>query len=156
MNDGSAQTAPLRTIIVGMDASMGAQRALAWAAARARETGARLVAVHVLTYSHAFATDLSLVTITNWRRNLEKDLSGPWTDAARAVGARVETKLVEDENPAAGIIATTERERGDLVVLGTHGRGNIADRILGATTYVVTHRSHAPVVIIPPHWHAAA
>jgi len=144
--------APLRTILVGMDKSAGAQRALAWAARRSLEAGAELVAVHVLTYSHEFAADLSPATVTTWRRDLERDLAGPWTDTARKIGARVHTLVVEDETPATGILATARRVRADLVVLGTHGRGGLADRLLGAVTYTVTHRASTPVVIIPPDW----
>ena len=149
-------SAPLRTIVVGMDASPAAQCALAWAASRSCESGGQLIAVHVLTYSHEFATDLSPATMTNWRHELEQDLAGPWTDAARAVGASVETVVTEDQSPAAGILATAERVHADTVVLGTHGRGNLADRLLGSTTYTVTHRSPVPIVIIPPDWQPRA
>jgi nucleotide-binding universal stress UspA family protein len=148
--------APLRRIVVGMDGSPAAQRALAWAAGRSGETGAGIVAVHVLTYSREFATDLSLATITTWRHNLERDLAGPWTEPARSAGVPVRALVVEDESPAAGIMAVTAREGADLIVVGTHGHGNIADRLLGATTYLVTHRARTPVVVIPPDWHPSA
>ena len=146
------EPAPLRTIVVGVDGSAGAHRALTWAATRSLETGAQLIAVHVLTYSHEFATDLSPATVTPWRRALERDLSGVWTAAAREIGASVRTLMVEDDTTAAGVLATAQREHADLVVLGTHGHGNLADRLLGATTYTVTHRARTPVVIIPPDW----
>lgn len=152
MND----PAPQRTILVGVDGSTGAQRALTWAAARCTESGAELIAVHVLTYSHELVTDVSLFTVTNWRRDLERDLEGPWTDAARAVGVPIRTLLVENESPPAAILATAQQEHADLIVLGTHGRGNLADRILGATAYTVTHRARTPVVIIPPDWQPTA
>jgi nucleotide-binding universal stress UspA family protein len=143
---------PLRTIVVGMDDSAGARRALAWAVCRSRETGARLLAVHVLTYSHEFATDLSLATMTNWRRQLEHDLATVWTRPAAAAGVPLQTRIVEDETTAAGLVRTAEREGAELIVLGTHGPGTLADRLLGATTYVVTHRARTPVVVIPPAW----
>ena len=146
----------LRTIVVGVDGSAGAVRALAWAATRGAETSAELVAVHVLTYSAELATDLSLATITNWRRDRSRTLAGPWTDAGRSIGAVVRTVMVEDETPAAGILAISDRVDADLVVLGAHGRGNLADRLLGATTYTVAHRARTPVVIIPPDWNVAA
>ena len=148
--------APLRTIVVGVDDSTGARRALAWAAARSAETGAQLVGVHVLTYSHEFVVDLSPATVTNWRRDVERDLAGAWTNAAREAGASIRTLVVEEESPAAGILATAEEEHADLVVLGTHGHGNLADRLLGPTTYSVTHRAQTPVVIIPPDWEPPA
>ena len=77
---------------------------------------------------------------------------GPWTDAARAIGATVRTLVVEDKTTAAGILNTAHREHADLVMLGAHGRGNLADRLLGSTTYTVTQRANTPVVVIPPDW----
>jgi len=152
MDETTGATVRLRTIVVGVDKSQGAQRALEWAAARAAETGAEVVAVYVLTYSHEFAADLSLASLTNWRRELERDLAGPWTDAARAAGVKVRALVVEDETAAAGILATADSLHADMVVLGAHGRGNLADRFLGATTYRATHRARTPVVIIPVDW----
>lgn len=149
-------SAPLRTIVVCMDDSPAAQRALAWATSRGSESRAQLIAVHVLTFSHEFATDLSPATMTNWRHDLEQALAGPWTDAARATGASVQTIVAEDQSPAAGIVSTAERVQADVVVLGAHGRGNLADRLLGSTTYTVAHRSRVPVVIIPPDWQPVA
>ena len=143
-------TVPLRTIVVGVDGSAGADRALKWAASRALESGAALLATHVLTYSHEFATDLSINGLTNWRRSTERDLAGRWTEPARALGVTTCPRTTEGESAAAGILAVAEREHADLIVLGTHGRGGLADRLLGATTYVVSHRARTPVVIIPP------
>lgn len=144
--------APLHVIVVGMNASPGAQRALAWAAARSCETGAQLIALHVLTYSREFTTDFSFATVTTWRRKLERDLNGPWTQPARTAGATVHPAIIEHETPATGILTVAAQRHADLIVLGTHGHGNLADRLLGATTYTVTHRAHTPVVVIPPDW----
>jgi len=149
-------SATLHTIIVGVDGSPAAGRALTWAAGRGCETGAELVAVHVLTYSRELAGDLPPTGLTNWRRTLGHNLNGPWIEPARAAGAKVRTALVEDEAPVTGLLAVAAQEHADLIVLGAHGHGNLADRILGSTTYRVAHRAAVPVVIIPPDWAQAA
>jgi len=131
-----------------MDGSPGSQQALGWATARAAETGATIVAAHVLTYSGQLFNDLPPLGMTTWRRSLQEQLEGPWTDPARAAGAHVRPTLVEDESAAAGILALVERTHADLVVVGAHSHGNLAHRILGGTTY----RAHTPVVVIPPDW----
>jgi nucleotide-binding universal stress UspA family protein len=146
------ERSPVRTIVVGVDGSPGANRALAWATARCCENGAELVAVHVMTYSKEFVTDLPPMGMTNWRRQLDQNLRGAWTEAARAAGVPVRPVLREDETPAAGLMAVAADEGADLLVLGTHGHGNLGDRLLGATTYRVAHRAATPVVIIPPDW----
>lgn len=144
--------APFRTILVGVDGSPGAERALAWAAAQAAETGMSILAVHVLTYSTEFRRDLSLETITTWRRELGAQLRDQWTAAARDAGARIDTELLEDDTAAAGLLKAADRAEVDLVVLGAKGHGNLADRLLGATTYKVSHAARTPVVIVPVDW----
>jgi len=144
--------AGLHRIVVGVDGSPGAQRALGWAAARSCETGAELLAVHVLTFDRELALDVSPASVTNWRRTLQADVAGRWTEAARAAGARVRAYVVEADSAAAGLLAAADEEKADLLVLGAHGQGTLADRLLGATTYRVAHRAHIPVVVIPPEW----
>jgi nucleotide-binding universal stress UspA family protein len=114
------------------------------------------VAVHVLTYDHELAQDVSLATITNWRDALKVEVNGPWTARAREAGAVVRTRIVEHDSVPGGLLAAAEEEDADLVVLGTHGHGNFADRLLRSTTYKVAHRAKTPVVIVPIDWHAPA
>ncbi len=150
--DAAIEKAPLRSIVVGVDGSQGAQRAISWAAARGVELHVEVVAVHVLTYTRELGRDLTLDTMTTWRRRLGTALEGPWTEPARLAGAKVRTVLVEADSVPGGLLATAADEDADLVVLGTHGRGTLADRLLGATTYTVAHRARTPVVIIPVDW----
>jgi nucleotide-binding universal stress UspA family protein len=141
--------APLRTIVVGVDGSKASDRAMAWSAARAAESHAVLVAVHVLTYDTELRRDLSLDTITNWRRTLERRMRSEWIEAARAAGVPVRCVVVEAATASEGLLMVAAREAANLVVLGAHGHGGLTDRLLGATTYKVTHRAHVPVVVVP-------
>ena len=152
----SNETAPMRTILVGVDGSPGAARALQWAATRSLEADADVVAVHVLTYDRELVRDLALDTITTWRRTLHHQLDHEWTEPARAAGTAVRTVLVEDDGVAGGLLRVAAEVHADLVVLGAHGRGTIIDRLLGATTYAVSHRAHTPVVIVPVDWQPLA
>jgi nucleotide-binding universal stress UspA family protein len=150
-------TAPMRTILVGVDESAGAQHALSWATARARETpGTGLLVAHVLTYSTELRRDASLDTIGLWRRDLEAKLDGEWTAVARGAGVDVETVLCEADSAAVGLLSLAGRDAVDLIVLGAHGHGNLADRLLGATTYKVSHTATTPVVIVPIAWRPSA
>ena len=148
--------APLRRIVVGVDGSTGGQRALEWALARSVDTGAKLIAVHVLTYSQELLRDLPPTGITRWRRDLEAQLNRLWVTPARDVGVAVRTLLVEDDTAAAGLARAADRESADLVVVGAHSEGNLADRILGSTSYKLAHRATQPVVVVPPRWRASA
>ena len=149
---------PLRRILVGVDGSPGGQRALAWATARAVDVGAELVVLHVLTYSTELRRDLALPDlITTWRRALDRRLREEWAAPARAAGvAAVSCELVEDDTAAAGVLAAADLVGADLIVLGARGRGSLAGRLLGATTYKVSHAAHTPVVVVPQDWQPAA
>jgi len=142
-------TAP-RTILVGVDGSPGAARALAWATARAGESGATIVAVHVLTASTELRRDVTLDTMTTWRRKLGRCLNGGWTASARAAGVPVRCLLVHDDTTSGGLLDAATGEHADLIVLGARGHDSLTGRLLGATTYKVTHRAHSPVVVVPP------
>lgn len=146
----------LHTIVVGVDGSTGSQRALAWAAARATEAHAQLVAVHVLTYSQELVRDLPPSGFTRWRHSLQEELTDNWAAPARDAGAAVRCLQVEADNAAEGLLNVAETEHASLLVVGAQGHGGLTDRLLGSTGYKLAHRAHQPVVIIPPGWDGAA
>jgi nucleotide-binding universal stress UspA family protein len=148
-------TSAAKVIVVGVDGSAGAGRALQWAVDQARATGADLVAVHVLTYSAEFNRDASIGVVVPWRQRLRHHLAD-WTAPARASGVAVRTRLVEADTTAGGLVDAADAEGADLIVLGSHSHGGLADRILRATTYHVTHQAHQPVVVVPRAVPAAA
>lgn len=148
MTEATSST-EMRTILVGLDDSPAGRRALEWAAARAKESDADLVVVHVLTYSRELANDVSIPGLTTWRRRLVADVAGPWTEPARSIGVTVKTAVVEDDTAAAGLLGAAEREHADLIVIGAHGQGSVFGRLLGATAYRISHRARVPVVIVP-------
>jgi len=70
----------------------------------------------------------------------------------RLVAAGVETTAELGESvhgAAAAIIVESARRLGaDLVVIGSHGRGELASALLGGTAYKVIQRAHVPVLVV--------
>ena len=143
-------------LVVGVDGSDGSRRALMWAAHLAAATGARVLAVHVLTYSRELLRDVTPDTMRTWRLELEDDLRTRWVQPLIAADVEHATLLIEDDSPAAGLLGAADRARADVVIVGAKGRGGFADRMLGGVSYRVTHRAHRPVVVVPPDWSAPA
>ena len=141
-----------RRILVGVDGSKGADRAMQWAVRYAQAIGMTIVAAHVLTYSREFLKDLPPSGLTNWRRELGQQLESQWVRSAAAAGVPVETALHEAESVDAGILSLADQNDAELIVLGAHAHGDIKDRLLGAVTYRVSHQASRPVVIIPVDW----
>lgn len=139
----------LSKLVVGVDGSDGSRAALTWTADLAKSADAEVVAVHVLTYNQEFVRDLSLDTLRTWRRDLRRDLETAWTDPLRAAGVGYRCLVVEDDSPAAGLLAVAAREQADIFVVGTRGRGKMTGRVLGGVSYRLLHHADQPVVVVP-------
>jgi nucleotide-binding universal stress UspA family protein len=140
----------IRKIVVGADGSEGSQRAIEWAAGRALELGAEVVAVLVVRPFGEFVMEVPPLpghVVSGLRDALEKSWCAPLRDAG------VEYRsLVAEDDPASGLLETADRERADMLVLGAHGHGRVVHRVLGSVTYKVAHRAECPVVIVPESW----
>jgi nucleotide-binding universal stress UspA family protein len=58
---------------------------------------------------------------------------------------RVEGKVAEGH---AAEVLLEAAANADLIVMGSHGRGEIATMLLGSVTQQVIHRAHCPVVVV--------
>jgi nucleotide-binding universal stress UspA family protein len=134
-------------IVVGVDASDCARRALAWAVDLARVTGAEVVAVHALgLLAHLDDTpDPAQARRPAVARALEEDWSAP----LRAPGVRGRTMLV-DGNPVTALLAVVADTGADLVVVGSRGHGGFPGLQLGSTSHQLVQHATTPVVVIPP------
>lgn len=73
-------------------------------------------------------------------------------EAARAEsGARVREEVVwGGDFPSEEIVRYAERERADLLVLATHGRGFLGRALLGSVASSVAASATCPVLLVPP------
>ena len=147
-------------IIVGVDGSVGARRALSWAAAEARLRGAILQVVHA------------------WMVPLIDALPEPWVIGSRSIGpseeevyahlaagargvlddALDEVKAVHADIEIAGELTEARAASAliaaagdaDLLVVGSRGRGGFSGLLLGSVSTQCVHHAPCPVVVIPP------
>ena len=56
--------------------------------------------------------------------------------------------IVERGNPVEAIIKNAEESNFDLIVMGTHGQGTLADVMLGSTARRVIRRAKMPVLVV--------
>ena len=145
----------LKRILVPTDLSENAGQALLHAAAIARWTGAEMIVLHVVEKF----MDHSLVYSDMWPfkkpmhqyyRELEARIADRLQrDVLSTVGSDVAFRVVASTGrPAPEIVLTAEREQVDLIVIATHGRGGIAQALLGSTTERVLRRAPCPVLVI--------
>jgi nucleotide-binding universal stress UspA family protein len=123
-----------RAIIVPLDGSDFAERALPVARAIASRIGARLI-----------------VMSTRWASS--GDGLGAYLDRIAADQGDIATEtLLVDTHPAAAAIASVASAHPDSIVCMTsHGRSGARWAILGSVTEAVLREAHAPVVVVGRH-----
>jgi nucleotide-binding universal stress UspA family protein len=140
----AATTAP-RRILVGVDGSIGAGRALEWATELAAASGAEVLAVSVLLHDQAELRDdvfRAVVAVA------EDDLD-TWCDPLRARSVEHRPVLLKGEDPREALIDLAGREAADLIVVGARGTGRLSHLLLGSVAAAVARHSPVPVAVVP-------
>ncbi len=143
--DHAADRPESERIVVGVDGSAGADRALRWALDRARATD-HIVAVsswelRVFTGFEGMAIDpVDLSDAT------ESMLQSAIARVRRAEDPAVEARVVEGDPR---IVLLEESKNAHLLVVGARGGGLVAHVLLGSVAHWLVHRPTVPVAVIP-------
>jgi nucleotide-binding universal stress UspA family protein len=138
-----------RTILFATDGSDPAALAERHALALALHTGARIEAVSVIDRHIAFQLGVyAPQALDELQKEAQQALAGV-TQRAGQVGIEVRTHLLEGR-PGPTIVGEAERLAADLLVVGSHGQGAVADIILGSVSLYVVHHSHIPICVVRP------
>lgn len=139
------------------DGSPRAEHAARAAIELARYLDAAIVALYVYKPLKTVQTDpftvipldLSERDYVNKQKETAKAILEVIDIAAREAGVRRTLKVVEDESPARAIVAAAKSPDApcDLVFIGSHGRGVIAQTILGSVTTKVQAMCSVPVLV---------
>ena len=137
----------METILVAIDDSSNARRALRWALDHAHE-GDEVVAVHVwhMPPVGGFdATFLDPAVFEEGGRQTARDIVADVVTEAEV--DRVEIRVISGH--ASGALVEQGRS-ADMLVMGSRGRGGFAGMVLGSVTTGVVNHAPCPVVVVPP------
>ena len=140
-------------ILVPLDGSVTAERALREAIDLAVDQKARLCLLHVVdsfpTWAERSSAKSYAETLSRLVQQGEEILAKARQSATEA-GAITETLLheVTQETVADVIVNTAERARCDLIVMGTHGRRGLSRLTLGSDAELVLRSSKVPVLLL--------
>lgn len=140
-------------IVVGVDGSAGARRALEWAVGEARLRGARLVAVHAWQAPSLAGVVAPFEAPATRDTELFERIEASAEELLRNELAAVDTaelevdQLVATRNPADALLDAARDS--DLLVVGTRGYGGFTGLLLGSVSQQVSHHAPCPVVIVP-------
>lgn len=139
----------IRRILVPTDMSECSDRAVAYAAELAADLSAEVVLVHIIRKGgYPAETALASRHFPNLKDEMQKASEQHLDGLAEKYGSVIGAKLVEYGTPYAAILRAAEREKADLIVIGTHGHGVIAQAVLGSTAERVVRQASVPVITI--------
>jgi nucleotide-binding universal stress UspA family protein len=138
---------PFERILVAIDGSQGANRALATALELARLAGSDVTALAIEGPLPAYAATIG--EVDEVKRQKDRFFAGVAEDArAEAETAGVALEVEIRAGHAAELITDFAREHGaDLVIVGHKGHF-LQDYVLGSTADRVAHHAHCPVMIV--------
>lgn len=132
----------ISNVVVSLDGSSLAERALPRAAALARAGGGRLILLHARWGGLPTSLDLE-----------------PVAASLRTDGTSVETHVVptlRTEETGQAIIDGAREHAGDLLVMSTHGRGGVGRLLFGSVADQVLRQADLPVLLVTarcePEW----
>jgi nucleotide-binding universal stress UspA family protein len=125
------------TILVPQDGSRLAEQALPFASALARATDRRLILLNVTDPLH-------YDQLTDVQLEIQRAML-----FAGGVRAEVRVRHVEHTEAARDILEAARELAAGLIVMATHGRGDLGRWLHGSVADTVLRRAEVPVVLVP-------
>jgi nucleotide-binding universal stress UspA family protein len=143
-------------VLVAVDGSDHANRALDFAAEFATKYGADLTVLNVVSYASTVPLSLGAYAeleglYTESRSLLESAGQEIVTEAAqraRALGVSRVTTMVELGSPAKTICDVVQKIPADVVVMGRRGLGDFSGLFLGSVSHRVAHSADCTLITV--------
>ena len=137
-------------VLVPMDFSATADRALVYAIALAQQLQARLTLLHVLDLTPVTMGEMTAGVTATALDTLETEaqhLLQASVERVQRAGLQGESLLVPG-TPTHAIVATAGEQGVDLILMGTHGRTGLAHVFLGSVAEHVIRHAPCPVLVM--------
>ena len=137
-------------VLVPIDFSTTAGRALTYAIALAQQFHARLTLLHVLDLTPVTMEDMTAGVVATYLDDLETDaqhLLQASRERVQGAGLQGESLLVQG-TPTQTIVDTAGEQGVDLIIMGTHGRTGLAHVFLGSVAEHVVRQGPCPVLVV--------
>ncbi len=142
-------------ILVPTDGSRLSHKAMSTAMKLAKLADSRLTVLHVvarinpLLFAEGYVIEPDLLKDYEAaeREKGEKYLKKAEA-AAKRMGVRCATRLVSSDTPHKAIISTARTRDCDVIVMASHGRGNLSALLMGSETTQVLAHCKRPVLVV--------
>lgn len=145
-----------KTIVLAVDGSESSDLAVAAAADLARESGGRIVAVHIKELVAGRFAGPVHVDEDDMQAKIRAQVK-ELTDSGLNVTLEMHSTMTG--GPAPVVADTADREDADVIVSGTRGHTALAGVIVGSVAQRLLHLAPCPVLVVPighgPHGHSS-
>jgi len=135
----------VKKILVPLDGSKTSMRGLNQAISLAEQNQASITGLCII---HVLPTLVS--TVTPYRKYLvrqaEKSIRAA-KQLAEKRGISFKSKIISG-SPGSKIVDTANKEKFDLIVIGSRGVGRVQEAFLGSVSHYVTHKARMPVLLV--------
>jgi len=151
----------MRNLLVSVDLSEMSGAVVERAACIAQSSVSKLWLMHVAPPSKSsvpFNLDRDILrTQVAKQLRLQRHQLRDLADQLRRERIDVVTRFVSG-TVSTTILAEAERIRAELIIMGSHGHGNVYHALFGGVGQKVMRRATCPVMLVPPqsatpHWH---
>jgi nucleotide-binding universal stress UspA family protein len=139
----------MKRYLTPTDGSPAADKALAYAIERARETKAEIHLLHVVApvafdelQNYAERSDIAKI-----RREAHQRILASAADRLKAAGTPCVAHLL-DGNPGETVVQFAESQNIDEIIMGSRGRGAMGSLLLGSVSSKVAQLAGVPVTLV--------
>ena len=136
-------------ILVPVDGSDISYKALNAALFLSEKLGSNITAIHIMEnvpITHIESQKLLNQLLESYKKE-SQDILSKCSEIAIQKGITINTILLQG-NPATAILDFSEKEKHDIVIMGSHGMGKFKELILGSVSSKILHHSSCPVMLI--------
>jgi nucleotide-binding universal stress UspA family protein len=135
-----------KSVVLGLDRSPGADRALALAVRLAASLDVPLVLVHGIEPPGRVGEEVG--EAREAIEELDEQVTRPAVAAAQAAGVRTVVEIVEDR-PAPALVAVADEHDAEVIVVGIWNESPLRGLLLGSVAHKLLQLSDRPVVCVP-------
>ena len=133
-------------ILVPLDGSKTSFNGLDTAIFLARQCGAIITGLHVVSVYPQHVGDLITPLKAKLIKNAEKFMEQAKVTSAQN-GIVFRHKIIYGD-PKSDMIDFIKQNKFDLVVIGSRGMGSVKEVFLGSVSNAIVHKSHVPVLVV--------
>jgi nucleotide-binding universal stress UspA family protein len=139
----------IRRVLVPVDFSENSRKAVTYAKAFAKQSGAAITFLHVIQVNYAYG-EFGAVDFTALEREMRagaaKELAALVADAQSA--GLTAASVVREGSPAKAIADVAQEQAIDLVVISTHGYTGLKHVLMGSIAEHVVRDAPCPVLVV--------